>query len=300
MKLFPILLLLCQTTCVDLNFIIFGNGNGELRIKKVKTKETVKIIKVQVAEIRGGIAIDFRNDAIFYSDGNDIYKIFLVNEKGTRRVSGTGELLLNSNVDYFEILLFGGDHKIEGLFFDNGASLLYTTWNDKMHSGLFTIDTESGHVQRVFDADDCIPLRNPIIYSSLVYFTCPFYAYKRGLYKSQLSKYGRVGIRTGKDVNVSSFDVDRNTKRLYYSERSTIRVFDANPVKGIIVADSAATSAVKAIAVYGKYVIWSAEKQKRIFIGQLDEDMSFIPMKNVQVIDGTDTDPVEAHHIILF
>lgn len=300
MKLFPILLLLCQTTCVDLNFIIFGNGNGELRIKKVKTKETVKIIKVQVAEIRGGIAIDFRNDAIFYSDGNDIYKIFLVNEKGTRRVSGTGELLLNSNIDHFEILLFGGDHKIEGLFFDNGASLLYTTWNDKMHSGLFTIDTESGHVRRVFDADDCIPLRNPIIYSSLVYFTCPFYAYKRGLYKSKLSKYGRVGIRTGKDVNVSSFDVDRNTKRLYYSERSTIRVFDANPVKGIIVADSAATSAVKAIAVYGKYVIWSSEKQKRIFIGQLDEDMSFIPMKNVQVIDGSDTDPVEAHHIILF
>lgn len=69
---------------------------------------------------------------------------------------------------------------------------------------------------------------------------------------------------------------------------------------GIVVADSAVTSDVKAIAVYGKYVIWSSLKVRKIFIGELDEDMYFIPMRNIQAIDGTDKDPVHTHHVVLF
>ena len=35
------------------NFIIYGTGTGEIRIKRVKTKETIKSIKIQVDEIKG-------------------------------------------------------------------------------------------------------------------------------------------------------------------------------------------------------------------------------------------------------
>jgi len=285
---------------ISANFIIYGTGTGEIRIKRVKTKETIKSIKVQVDEIKGGLAIDFRNDLIFFAEGTNIYRIHLVDGLGKRKVSGKGELFLAKNVDHFETLLFGGEHVIEGLFFDEASNKLFTTWNDKLHSSLFSVDTETGGIKNIFEADDCIPLRNPVIYKHFVYFTCPFYAYKRGLYKSNISKYMRTGIKTGKEVNVTSFDIDRNTKRLFYSQRATIRMFDTNPQKGIVVADSAVTSGVKAIAVYGKYVIWSSLKVKKIFIGELDEDMYFIPMRNIQAIDGTDKDPVHTHHVVLF
>lgn len=286
--------------CVNSNFIIYGTGFGELRIKRVKTKETLKTIKIQVDEIKGGLAIDFRNDLIFFAEGPNIYKIYLVDELGKRKISQKGELFLAKNVDHFEVLLFGGDHSIEGLFFDESSSKLFTTWNDKMHSGLYTVDTETGQIKNVFEADDCIPLRNPVIYKHFVYFTCPFYAYKRGLYKSDIGKYMRVGIKTGKEVNVTSFDIDRNTKRLFFSQRSTIRMFDTHPAKGIVVADSAVSNGVRAIAVYGKYVIWTSIKIRKIFIGELDEDMYFIPMRNIVAIDGSDKDPIHAHHVILF
>lgn len=77
-------------------------------------------------------------------------------------------------------------------------------------------------------------------------------------------------------------------------------MFDTHPAKGIVVADSAVSNGVRAIAVYGKYVIWTSIKIRKIFIGELDEDMYFIPMRNIVAIDGSDKDPIHAHHVILF
>lgn len=287
-------------TAASSNFVIYGTGYGELRIKRFKTGETVKTIKTQVEEIRGGLAIDFRNDIIFFADGNNIYKIYLVTDLGRRWISGKGELFLNPNVDHFETQLFGGDHYIEGLFFDDANNKLYFSWNDKLNSGLYIIDAENGTVHTVFNADDCIPLRNPVIFKKYVYFTCPFYGYKRSLYKSHMYRYQRENVKTGKDVNITSFTVDRDTKRAFYAQRSTIRMFDPHPYRGIVLADSEVTNGVRAIAVYGSFVLWSSLKLKRVFIGILEKDMYFIPRRNIQVIDGSDDDPVIAHHIDLF
>ena len=55
------------------------------------------------------------------------------------------------NVDHFETLLFGGEHIIEGLFFDETTNKLYTTWNDKLHSGVYSVDTETGQIKNVFE-----------------------------------------------------------------------------------------------------------------------------------------------------
>ena len=179
---------------------------------------------------------------------------------------------------------------------------LYFTWNDRLSSGLYTIEAENGTVRNVFNADDCIPLRNPFVYKKFVYFTCPFYGdRKRSLYKSVLpGKYQRISVKTGKDVNITSFTVDRDTKRAFYGQRSTIKMFDPHPYKGIILADSSVTNDVKALAVYGNYVLWTSLKLQRLFIGYLDTHMYFISKRNIKVIDGSDTDPVRAHHIALF
>ena len=42
----------------------------------------------------GGLAIDFRNDLIFFADGTNIFKINLVDDLGKRKISGKGELFL--------------------------------------------------------------------------------------------------------------------------------------------------------------------------------------------------------------
>lgn len=301
MKLILVLFLLTDLFTVSRsNFVIYSTGKGELRIKRVKTSETVKVIKTEIDEIKGGLAIDFRNDIIFYADGNNIYKIYLVSDVGKRSKTGRGELFLNPSVDHFETQLFGGEHYIEGLHFDDGSGQLFFSWNDKLNSGLYTIDPDNGTVRNVFNAEDCIPLRSPVVFRNNVYFTCPFYGYKRSLYKSALKKYSRENVKTGKDVNVTAFTVDRDTKRAFYAQRSTIRMFDPHPYKGIIIADSEVTNGVRALAVYGQYVLWSSIKLKKIFIGKLDKDMYFIPKRNVQVIDGSDDDPIKAHHIALF
>ena len=49
-------LVLLHLACgISGNFIIYGTGTAEIRIKRVKTKETIKSIKIQVDEVKGNV-----------------------------------------------------------------------------------------------------------------------------------------------------------------------------------------------------------------------------------------------------
>ena len=51
-------------------------------------------------------------------------------------------------------------------------------------------------------------------------------------------------------------------------------------------ADSEVTKKINAIAVYGNIVVWSSSAWNRLYIGELNKKLNFMPRRSVYVLDG--------------
>ena len=108
-------------------------------------------------------------------------------------------------------------------------------------------------------------------------------------------------------LNVSAFTIDERTNRLFFAQRSSIRVIDGSlsknvtlaPLVKVVIADSRVTKAIRAVAVHGKLVIWSSSELKGIFVGVLNNRGTYISSKRVRIMNGTAVDDVKPRHIVI-
>ena len=95
--------------------------------------------------------------------------------------------------------------------------------------------------------------------------------------------------------STSQFTVDNFTNMLFYTQQENlIRMLDGNltsiPISSMkrpyVMADSEVTKKINAIAVYGNIVVWSSSAWNRLYIGELNKMLNFMPRRSVHVLDG--------------
>ena len=291
-------------SCPDNHLVLYGNNNSQIIIKDVNTRETRKIFTIQIKEPTGGIAIYYENDLIFFAEGTTIYRIHLVDEDGKRKLSGKGELFANKNADHFEMVFYMYSFRFNSLVFDDSTKMMYVMYyldHSDYIMGFTKIDPETGNTSpttytRTY-APSCCTLSNGMLYNS--FRSAIYNITMRALFDN------KAWQQLIKLKSTSQFTVDNLTYRLFYTQQENlIRVFDGNltsiPISSMkrpyVMADSEVTKKINAIAVYGKIVVWSSSAWNRLYIGELNKKLNFMPSRSVYVLD----EDANFNNIIIF
>ena len=291
------ILLLTTTNGISLPdnlLVLYGNDHSQIIIKDVNTRETKKIFTIQIKEPTGGIAIYYENDLIFFVEGTTIYRIHLVDEDGKRKLSGRGELFANKNADHFEMVFDMYSVRFNSLVFDDSTKMMYAMYylgHSAYVMGFIKIDPETGYTLTT-------KMINAHVSSSFT--LCHGMLYN--LYRDTIYN---ITTRALDDVkawqqlinlkSTSQFTVDNFTNMLFYTQQENlIRMLDGNltsiPISSMkrpyVMADSEVTKKINAIAVYGNIVVWSSSAWNRLYIGELNKMLNFMPRRSVHVLDG--------------
>jgi len=284
--------------------VFYSNGDHNIIVKDLGTGKTLKTFTT-VVKNPGSIVVDYEKDILFYTHGQRVYQICLVDTYGTRKVSGNGNLFTNPLSDHIESVFYylPTMQNAKGLLYDKADGMLYliAPYYNKIGDYFYRIDSKNGEVTS----------------SGRIHFTASRYIlHGRTLYASSDHENDNgacvhLSTITIDDLNKekswkwlenrhcwsvdSLFTVDPLTNRIFYvQDGHAIKVIDDNIKKGtlalmkdrIVIANSEVANDIEAISTHGRIVVWSSRQLKKIFVGFIDTKTSFMSKQNVQVLES--------------
>lgn len=294
----------CEVCC-RFSYILYDTGKSELRVKNVNRQisNVVNTFNIQTETASGGLAIDSARDQFFFAEGRNIYKIYLVDNNGKRRISANGELFWKKGAQHFEVRLFVARRKIEGIYYDKNSTKLFAAAD----TDLIELNSTTGKVLNSIYVGYNRYVRNPFMhrgnmYVYLHYGRQRYYGYTWGIYDDKKREYRNNALVYGNGEHISGFTVDEKTGRLYLNMRSTIRVIDVNNSTAlerenprIVLGDSQFTRGLQSIAIHEQYIFWGSSKLNKLYRGKLQNGV-FIRKNDVVVVDEN----VTSHHLCVF
>ena len=105
-------------------FVVFGQGSTIYVTSSAGSVIKQFYISSSSSSIKG-IAVHYEEDLIFAVNGNKIFKLYLLDNEGKPKKSGSGQLFLNAKASHFEsVLLVLSDAGIQPTRFSDEATSL--------------------------------------------------------------------------------------------------------------------------------------------------------------------------------
>ena len=300
-------------------FIVYGEDSN-ITVLSSAGKEIKKFV-IFSNPIKG-IAIHYDEDLIFAVDGEKIIKVHLLDDEGNRKVSGKGELFLDQKASHFESVLNVG-------LSDKGIqprpktvlSLTVDTNTHKLYIGgsmyVYEMNYSGKDVRKVIGTN--FPSSRPFFYFNnfLFHQNKAFVAvylsskkeFKNGIYETAINITGMKNLTNaslilGKE-DIYSMASDITSKSIFIVDQNQYQISamqpeeneDLAPLKEqrILLSNYGVTRGPKALAVNGQTVAWCSPTGSILFVGKMNKNKNFLPLKDIVVISS-----VKTYQIALF
>ena len=298
-------------SCLSSPLVLYGIERGNYINVTTSSGTVIKTFYTRARSIKS-LAIHSKQDLLFAADDSKIIRLHLLDAKGKRKISGTGELFRNPKANHFEsqILEFSS-YRISAA----ESSLLVDETANKLYIGarcfLYELNLNGSGVRPVFTLrrDDCPNysskyFRHPSLYKGNFFFTIGLSAIYRAILDGDtLVNITNQNIVLYKD-GIRDMAVDGKTGKLFYvNSNHQIQVVTQDELLGVstttvqtVLSNYRFTNEVKALAVIGRYMFWCSREKREIYRGKLNEDMNFLPTNDIHTIERE----VKTKQIVLY
>ena len=310
-KFFFVLTFLGSITTSKL-YALYGNGQWGITVTDIATGSTVKTFTISTPK-PAFFAIDIKEDLLFFTDEkNMIHRIYLVDDNGDRKVSGTGQLFTDASADHIEQPFYQvstDKQDVKGMFLDKYLYTIldcHSCFDCQSDLEFIMVDPLNEKFSKKVEVKrpkpQCfneVKLSNKMIYG--VSGGCVFNMTIKGKSltlkgKAQGNPWSLLYCDQSSSISIASIDDVNN--RLYFTDtdRGMIKVLDGNIKQTkdlkerVVCADSEFTLGVSGMTVRDEYVLWSSDALKKGYVGELNEQRTFMPKRNIHDVDGGSRD----------
>lgn len=280
--------------------LLYSNSYYKIIVRDLHTSHKIKTFTIRIADPTF-IAMDYDSDAIYFTSDTTLYKLYLVDESGNRKISRNGELFVDTLVDHMEVAIYTATTsfgKIKGFIFDESTKMFYLFYPlyENMRDYFVKLDYRTG--KEIGKGKIPFTGSGYVLHKSMLYATIrqrgDNYVLNISIDALEKDNYNWGWQWVGNKRDMSIFTIDEITSRLYYIEnKNSIRLLNGNitnsPISSIedryVISDSEVTKNTRGLTVYGKVVVWSSYSWGKLYGGLLNQGMNFISKKNVHVLD---------------
>ena len=300
-------------------FIVYGEDSN-ITVLSSTGKEIKKFV-IFSNPIKG-IAIHYDEDLIFAVDGEKIIKVHLLDDEGNRKVSGKGELFLDQKASHFESVLVV--LRNEGIqprpFTDESVSLTVDTNTHKLYIGgrmyVYEMNYSGKNVRKVigtnFPSSSSSFYFNNFLFHQNKAFVEVYSSSERefnGIYETAINIIGMKNLTNASLIlgndDIYSVASGNTSKSIFIVDQNQYQISamqpeeneDLAPLKEqrILLSNYGVTRGPKALAVNGQTVAWCSPTGSILFVGKMNKNKNFLPLKDIVVIPS-----VKTYQIALF
>lgn len=295
--------------------VLYSNGGYNIIVKDLATGDIVKKFTV-VEKNPKSVVMDYDRDELFYTDGKTVYQIYLVDQLGVRKASGKGELFTNPVADHIEMAFYKlpSLRTAKQLVYDKGDGFLYLICPYYKNLGDYYLKIDSKDAKVVSSGRIQFTASQYLLHDSMLYASSNHEDTKSTCSHITSITMARLNTerswkwleKTGCWSMDALFSLDPLTHRIFYVQnKHTIRVLDgdvrSNQIASMkdcyVISDSEVANEINAMTAYGNVVVWNSKCLKKLYVGFVNRNTSFMSKQTVRVMD---TDHEDFNNIIIF